>query len=168
MMKKGIYRAVIAIVVGLILVIYPTATLSLIIYSLGAMLIISSALSIMEYYKHKSATYTPPASILVGAVTSLLIGVVLVLSPLFLINFLLTLLSLLLLIGSVWQIGSLLRLKSVGALVSLYQFIIPSILLLLAISMLASPTDSVATITRMFGYGVIMFGGSEIISSKIK
>lgn len=167
-MDRKIFRAIIAILTGLILVIYPQMALSLIIYALGAMLIISSAASVIDYGKRKTASYTPPLSIMIGSVVSLLVGVILVLSPLFFVSFLLTLLSLLLLLGAIWQIGILLQFKRSGVIVSLYRFIIPVILFLLGVSMIAAPIDSAKTITTMFGYGTIIFGIYEIISRNLK
>lgn len=162
--KNFQYMALIAMIVGIILVIYPERALSAVIITIGALLILSSAASIVDYYKLKGNSLHPTTSMLFNGVVSAVVGVILVMSPLFFISFILTILSILLLLGSLGQLFSLVYVKNKGTKVPVYVFIVPSLLLILSIVMLAAPIDSAKTITSMLGFGIIIYSAMEIIS----
>lgn len=162
--KNFQYMALLAIIVGIILVVYPETTLSIVIITIGAILILSSVASVMDYYKLKRNSLHPTPSMLFNGVVSAVVGAILVMSPLFFIGFILTILSVLLLLGSLGQLFTLGYVKNKGTKVPAYVFIVPSLLLILSIIMLAAPIDSAKTITTMLGFGIIIYSSMEIIS----
>lgn len=162
--KNFQYMALIAIIVGIILAIYPERALSSVIIIIGAMLILSSVASIMDYYRLKRRAMEPSDSMIFNGVVSVVVGVILVMSPLFFIGFILTILAILLLVGSIGQLITLGYSKRKGTTIPVYLFIIPLILLILSVIMLAAPIESATTVTSMLGYGIIIYAAMELIS----
>lgn len=162
--KNYQFMAILAIIVGIILVIYPTTALTLVIVAIGALLLLSAIASIVDYYKLKKHNLHPSSSMIINGVMSTIVGVILIVSPLFFVNFLLTLLSILLLLGSIGQFITLAYGRSKGAVIPIYMFIVPVLLLILSIVMLTAPQESAVTITSMFGFGIIIYSAMELIS----
>lgn len=156
--------AIAAIVVGIVLVIYPATALTIVIITIGALLMLSAIASIVDYYKLKNHHLHPSPSMIFNGVVSAIVGVILIISPLFFVSFLLTLLSILLLLGSIGQLITLAYGRSKGAVIPIYLFIVPILLLILSVVMLTAPQDSAITITSMFGYGIIIYSAMELIS----
>ncbi len=160
--------AVIAIIIGIILLIYPETTLSLILYTIGALLIISGIASIMDFYRLKKNSLHPSNTMILNGVISCLVGIVLVSSPLFLVGFMLTILSIILILMSLGQIINLFSAKRAGAPITKIMFTMPLILFGLGLVMLSAPIHSSITITSMFGAGVIIFSSMELVSYYIR
>lgn len=156
--------ALVAIIVGIILAIYPEKALSSVIIIIGAMLILSSVASVLDYYRLKRRAMEPSDSMIFNGIVSVLVGVILVMSPLFFIGFILTILAVLLLVGSIGQLITLGYSRRKGITVPTYLFIIPLLLLVLSIIMLAAPIDSATTVTSMLGYGIIIYAAMELIN----
>lgn len=157
--------AIIAIIIGVVLIIYPATTLSMVIISIGALLLISSASSIVDYFKLKGRSLKPSQTMLFNGGVSAIVGIVLIMSPLFFIGFLLSILSVLLLLGSLSQIISLVYAKNKGVIMPAYVFIVPLLLFILSIVMLTmSPEKMAVELTIMFGYGIVIYSVMELIS----
>lgn len=157
--------AIVAIIVGIILVAYPVTALSYIVITVGALLIISAASSLVEYYRLKNErSIAPSTSIVLNSVVTILIGGLLIISPLFVIDVLVKILSIILLIASGTQLVTFLTLKSKKVIVPMYMFIAPSILLIASLIMIFASIQSVATIIMMFGVGIIIYAAVELFS----
>ncbi len=167
-MKSIPIMSVVAIVVGIVLIIYPTATLNVILFTVGAMLIISALSTYLRYANLKKSSLHPSKSMLLSVVVSGAIGLILVVSPLFLIGFIMILISVVLILGSVGQLITLLTIKRSGVAVQPLLYIIPAALLCLGFVMLAEPVSSAAQITSMFGAGIVLFSAMELINYMLK
>lgn len=160
--KQNQIISFISILIGVILVIYPIVSLNYIVVLLGGILILTSLISIVEYYKvRKSGDLTN--SIMFNSVIVIIIGCFLVISPLFFIRFILIVLAILLLLGSLSQIISLLRSRG-NYNIPAYLFIVPVLLFVCSLIMLFAPINSVATVIRIFGYGIIIYSVLNLYS----
>ena len=160
--------AIIAIILGVILVAYPSSSLSYIVISIGALLIISSAASIFEYYKLKRENrLSPSSSLFFNGVVSIIVGCLLISSPLFFIGFLLTILSIILFVASFGQLVMLWKMRTNGIKVIGYIFIVPSLILITSTVMIFAPINSASSITMMFGAGLIIYSTMELYSYRI-
>lgn len=157
--------AIVAIIVGIILVAYPVTALSYIVITIGALLILSAASSLVEYYRLKNEHHiSTSSSIMLNSVVSILIGGLLIISPLFVIDILVKILSIILLIASCAQVVTFMSLKSKKVVVPMYMFIAPLILLIASLIMIFASIQSVATIIMMFGVGIIIYAAVELFS----
>ncbi len=154
--------SVVAIIIGLVLILRPDTTLSLILFTVGTLLIISSIASIVDYYRLQRNSFHPSSVMMLNGIISGLVGLVLVVSPLFLMGFLLTLISIVIILGSMGQLINLLSFRRAGMNVSGVLFVMPFALLVIGIYMLSSPIDSVITITTLLGIGIIIFSALEL------
>ena len=160
--------AIVAIILGIILVAYPTTSLFYIVITIGALLILSSTASIIEYYKlKKERKLSPSSTLMFNSVVSIIVGSILVTSPLFFIGFLLTILSVLLFIVSLGQLVMLWDMRTKGVNVIGYIFIVPSLLLITSTIMIFAPINSASTITMMFGLGIIFYSAMELYSYSV-
>lgn len=157
--------AIIAILVGFILIVYPIDALTYMIITIGALLIISAAASLVEYYRLKNEhTSLPSKSIVINGVITILIGSILILSPLFVIDILVKVLSIILLFASGTQLVTFISLKSKKVIVPMYMFISPLILLVVSLIMIFASIESMATLIMMFGVGIIVYAAVELFS----
>ena len=102
-----------------------------------------------------------------NSVVSIIVGSILVTSPLFFIGFLLTILSVLLFIVSLGQLVMLWDMRTKGVNVIGYIFIVPSLLLITSTIMIFAPINSASTITMMFGLGIIFYSAMELYSYSV-
>lgn len=154
------YVTILGLALGVVLAIFPAESLKSVIMIIAALIIISSLSSMWQY--HKAGVANPNMA---GNVITLIIGLVLGLSPLFFIGVLMTILSVSMLLASLSQLFVLNKLNKGGHSISPYTYISPSILLLLSITMLVAPISSVVTLTTMLGCGIAIYFLLELIIS---
>ncbi len=166
---KGVpFIAIVAMIIGIVLIISPTTALSLIMFIIGALMIISSIASITEYYRLKNKGFHPSAIMVASGVTSGLLGLLLVISPLLFVGFLLTMLAILMVLGSISQLISLFSVRNKGVAIPWGLLVTPLSIFFIGAYMLIRPIDSAATITSLFGVGLFIFATVELISYYIK
>lgn len=172
-----IFRFVCAVIIGVLLILYSTETARYITIAIGTLFFLSGVASCVNYYialRHKDDTvvYDADGRQLTGlrptfplaGLGSLILGAILALMPGTFINFLMTILALILILGAVnlfFGLGNARRFAVIG----LGWWIMPSLLLVVGILCLVRPMEMFSTPFVIIGYALIIYGVVELINS---
>ena len=155
-------RFLFALVVGLILVIWPNDAANFIVITIGILFLISGVVSLVGYTTSRSKK-NPAARMPFEGLGSLLFGLWLVIMPGFFTNIIMFLLGFILILAGIFQIASLTTArKSVRVPGAFY--IIPSLVLIAGIVVVFSPNDALHTAFLIIGISSLVYALSELIN----
>jgi len=164
-MKKTInyfiIRAISAVVLGALLILYPQKAISFGVIIIGILFIVPGLLSLIDYFTVEKAK-RPEMPALLAGIGSLLFGVVLVAIPNIFVNVLMYILGIILIAGAVEQIVLLIRARKIAA-VSFAFYLIPLVILAAGILVLFNPFKTAETIFILIGVTCLIYGIMEFI-----
>lgn len=159
----GILRGVLAIILGVVLVMWPEAAIIYMIMVIGACFLLPGIYSIVGYFlRNKENEVTSPMFPLDG-LGSLLLGAWLLIMPHFFVNILMYLLGAVLVLAGIQQIASLIRARK-WSIVPYGFYVLPSLILLVGILILVYPMDVMANTLTVFGVATLFYGINELIN----
>lgn len=159
----GILRGVLAIILGVVLVMWPEAAIIYMIMVIGACFLLPGIYSIVGYFlRNKENEVTSPMFPLDG-LGSLLLGAWLLIMPHFFVNILMYLLGAVLVLASIQQIATLIRARK-WSIVPYGFYVLPSLILLVGILILVYPMDVMANTLTVFGVATLFYGINELIN----
>ncbi|MDO4756075.1 MAG: DUF308 domain-containing protein [Parabacteroides sp.] len=162
-LNGSILRCVLAIILGLILVLWPEVAITYLVISIGVCFILPGVFSLLGYFTRKHTEGVPEPMFPIDGAGSILFGACLVLMPHFFVNFLMYILGVVLLIAGGQQIYSLISVRKWSA-VPLGFYIIPTLILITGIMILAYPFGAAANTFAIFGVAILVYGCSELIN----
>ncbi len=172
-----LFRAFIAVAVGILLIKYHEETLRWITILTGVMFFLSGVVSVANYYVsrkpndgvtvfdangNKINLYRPTFPIV--GIGSIVLGAILALMPATFITGLTYIFSLILILASVNQLVTLARIRQI-AHIGLFYWAAPSIVLLVGLTALIRPEWIAAAPLVVIGWSMIAYGLSEIINT---
>lgn len=159
----GILRGVPAIILGVVLVMWPEAAIIYMIMVIGACFLLPGIYSIVGYFlRNKENEVTSPMFPLDG-LGSLLLGAWLLIMPHFFVNILMYLLGAVLVLAGIQQIATLIRARK-WSIVPYGFYVLPSLILLVGILILVYPMDVMANTLTVFGVATLFYGVNELIN----
>lgn len=159
----GILRGVLAIILGVVLVMWPEAAIIYMIMVIGACVLLPGIYSIVGYFlRNKENEVTSPMFPLDG-LGSLLLGAWLLIMPHFFVNILMYLLGAVLVLAGIQQIATLIRARK-WSIVPYGFYVLPSLILLVGILILVYPMDVMANTLTVFGVATLFYGVNELIN----
>lgn len=159
----GILRGVLAIILGVVLVMWPEAAIIYMIMVIGACFLLPGIYSIVGYFlRNKENEVTSPMFPLNG-LGSLLLGAWLLIMPHFFVNILMYLLGAVLVLAGIQQIATLIRARK-WSIVPYGFYVLPSLILLVGILILVYPMDVMANTLTVFGVATLFYGVNELIN----
>ena len=149
-----------AILLGLLLVVWPDAAVVYLVIAIGALFFLPGLFSIVLYFsKGKEQGMMFP----ILGIGSLLLGLWLMIMPSFFVDILMSVLGVVLVLAGLHQIAQLVHLRSLAP-VSAGLFFIPAIVLLAGLLVLLNPF-AVATIPFIIlGISCLVYGITEVIT----
>lgn len=161
-MNNSFIRSVFALIIGLVLVIWPDLAADYLVITVGALFIIPGLLGIIGYFagkkKEGNARSYPVASI-----GSALLGLLLLIMPGFFADVLMFLLGLILILGGAQQIFTLISARK-WTRVPMGFFVVPSFITLAGIVILSNPTGARNTAFMIIGFTGIVYAISELVN----
>ena len=161
-MNNFVIRAIFALIIGFVLVMWPDAAADYLVITIGILFIIPGLLGIINYFAYKKRSNVK-FRFPVESVGSILFGVWLVVMPAFFADLLMFVLGFILILGGAQQIYSLIIARR-WARVSLGFFIVPSLILIAGIVILFNPTNARHTAFMIIGITCIIYALSELIN----
>lgn len=161
--NNSILRSVLAIILGLVLVLWPEVAINYLVITIGILFIPPGIFAILSYFtrdKEVENYRTFPLE----AAGSILFGALLVIIPNFFVNTLMYLLGILLLIAGIQQLVSLIKARK-WTFVGWGFYIIPVLLILVGIVILSKPFSIVSSTFIVFGVACLIYGVSELINA---
>ena len=151
-------RMVCALIMGLILVLFPNEAGNYLVITVGVAFLIPSLLGLIGYWTRQFSGRFP-----IEAVGSMLFGLWLVVMPGFFADFLTFVLGFILLMGGVQQVASLLAARSWMKVPAGY-FVLPVLILLAGLLALFNPTGARSTAFLVIGIACLTYACSELLN----
>ena len=175
--QSSIFRALCAIVIGVLLVKYPQDGVTWLTMAIGALFLLSGVIALIAYWQAKrhAGEYTitdqqgrvvrggQPTFPIVGA-GSVILGLVLTLSPNAFVHGLMYMLAAVLILGGVTQLMALVAARRLGS-IPLGYWVMPSVILLTGLFVVLKPSESSELPLLVLGWCSILYGVVELINA---
>lgn len=162
-MNHAILRSALAVVLGVVLVLWPETSIAYLVITIGVLFILPGVVSILHFFTAERDDYTPSPTFPVEAAGSILFGIWLVVMPHFFVNILMYVLGGLLLIAGAHQIVMLVRARKYRS-VGWGFYVIPVMLTLTGAVILANPFGVASMAFIVFGVAAMVYGVTELIN----
>ena len=177
---SSLFRALCAIVVGVLLIQYREQTVTWITIAIGVLFFLSGVISLVSYFgakrnyekmqgmliydaNGKQISGMRPNFPIVG-VGSLLLGAILALMPNVFISWLMFILSAILIMGALTQLANLATAARMGS-VGIVFWLFPCLLLLLGILAIIKPSVIASAPLLVIGWAMLVYGVVEVINA---
>jgi len=176
-LQSSVFRAICALATGILLIKYPDLTVTWITLAIGVLFLLSGIISIVVYIHETrhSTEYTitdasgrivsgqKPTFPIVG-LGSLILGLMLSLTPTVFITALMYIVGGILILGAVNQFLNLLNARHYGH-ISFAYWIFPSVVLLIGLYVIIKPLAPVNLAMTVLGWCTLLYGVAELINA---
>lgn len=159
----SLIRILFALIIGLVLVIWPDAAVNYILITIGVAFFVPGIISLWSYFASKTKNNERPLRFPIEGVGSVLFGLWLIIMPEFFADVLMFLLGFIIVMGGVQQIASLLLARR-WVIVPNAFYIVPSLILIAGIIALFNPTGVRNTAFMIIGITGLIYSISELIN----
>lgn len=176
---SSIFRAVCAIIVGVLLIQYREQTVTWITVAIGVLFFLSGVISLASYWAAKRYAEKMQGQILsdsngkpimgmmpkfpLVSVGSLILGLLLALMPQVFIAWLMFILAFILILGALTQFVNLASAAKMGR-VGILFWLFPSVLLLLGLLTIIKPSAIASAPLLIIGWGMLIYGVVELLN----
>ena len=177
---SSIFRAVCAIIVGVLLIQYREQTVTWITIAIGVLFFLSGVISLASYWAAKRNAEKMQGQILsdsngkpimgmmpkfpLVSVGSLILGLLLALMPQVFIAWLMFILACILILGALTQFVNLASAAKMGR-VGILFWLFPSVLLLLGLLAIIKPSAIASAPLFIIGWGMLIYGVVELLNA---
>ena len=177
---SSIFRAVCAIIVGVLLIQYREQTVTWITIAIGVLFFLSGVISLASYWAAKRNAEKMQGQILsdsngkpimgmmpkfpLVSVGSLILGLLLALMPQVFIAWLMFILAFILILGALTQFVNLASAAKMGR-VGILFWLFPSVLLLLGLLAIIKPSTIASAPLFIIGWGMLIYGVVELLNA---
>ena len=175
--QSSIFRALCAIVIGVLLVKFPQDGVTWLTMAIGALFLLSGIIALIAYWQAQrhAGEYTitdqqgrvvrggQPTFPIVGA-GSVILGLVLTLSPNAFVNGLMYMLAAVLILGGVTQLMALVAARRLGSIPFGY-WVMPSLILLVGLFVILKPGETAELPLLILGWCSMLYGVVELINA---
>lgn len=159
--KIAVYRAVLAVILGAILILWPETALRYIIMIIGIVFIATGLISFILANRHRAAARWSAAPF--SGIGSLAFGVLLLAWPSFFVSIFMFLLGFILLLAAVGQFVALSAARRMGH-VSPFNWIFPVLIFVAGMLVLFDPFQSARSVLILSGATAIFYGLTDLVN----
>lgn len=176
-MQSSVFRAICAIIIGILLISNPDNTVKGITIAIGVLFLISGAISCAAYFNAKAhageaEVYDTEGRLIVSGkpifpivgIGSILLGLILTIMPGAFITSLMYFLGAILILGSINQFMTLINANKAFRL-PLWFWVCPSLVLITGLFVLIKPMETAATPLLIIGWCLLFYGITECINA---
>lgn len=177
LLQSSVFRAICAIIIGILLIKFPDNTVTGITIAIGVLFLISGLVSCITYFqasRHASeykiydaegnlVSGSMPTFPLVG-VGSIILGLILALSPTAFVSALMYIIGAILILGAVNLFWALIAGRRFGSISFLF-YILPTIILITGLYVMIKPMAPVSTAMYVLGWCTLLYGITELINA---
>lgn len=158
----SLIRILFALIVGLILIIWPGAAVNYLVITVGILFLIPGLIGLIGYIASKPRENSSVSFPLEG-IGSILLGLLLIIMPDFFANVLMYVLGFILILAGIWQLASLnlarKQMKVPGGF-----FIVPFLILLMGVIVIFFPADVRNTTFIIIGVTCLVYAVNELVN----
>lgn len=162
-MNYSLIRILFALVIGLVLVLWPNTAASYIVITIGVAFLIPGVISLFSFFGRKRSEHEPAPRFPIEGIGSLLFGLWLIVMPEFFADVLMFLLGFILIMGGVQQIASLSMARRWTPVPGIF-YLVPSLILIAGVIALFNPTGVRSTAFIIIGISSLVYSLSELIN----
>lgn len=162
-MNGAVIRSVFAIVLGLLLVLWPEVAINYLVITIGILFIIPGVIAIVNHFVRDKNESGKRPMFPIEAAGSLCLGVWLVATPGFFVNILMYVLGGILVIAGIQQLYTLIAARK-WAVVPMGFYLMPALILATGVMILAYPFGAAANTFVIFGIAILFYGSCELIN----
>lgn len=156
-------RSILAILLGIILVIWPGLALNYVVIVIGLLLLLMGVISVVSFYRAKSAGYIMNGSFPLDGFLMAALGIAMIAIPPFFVSILMYIIAFLLILGGVGQLSVLASARKAGPVSGVY-YIFPVLILLAGILIIMNPFGTAANLFMFCGITAIIYGVIDVIN----
>ena len=160
--RNSVLRAVLSIVLGLVLVLWPGTALNYIIMLIGVLFLISGLISFAMSFKVKENNSSGLRSF--NGIGSIILGLLLVAIPATFAQILMFVLGFILVVAGISQMVLMSSARKLGYASPVFGYFFPGLILLVGIIILFNPFESATSIFILFGLTAIFYGVTDLIN----
>ena len=158
----SLVRILFALIVGLILIIWPGVAVNYLVITVGVLFLIPGIIALIGYIGSKPRK-NEDVRFPIEGIGSILFGLWLIVSPNFFANVLMYVLGFILMLAGIWQLASLniarKQIKVPGGF-----FIVPTLILLMGVIVIFFPADVRNTSFMLIGITCLVYSINELIN----
>lgn len=176
-LQSSVFRAVCAIIIGILLIKFPDNTVKGITIAIGILFLVSGVISCVTYFWSKRNVseykiYDADGNIVAGekpmfpivGLGSAILGLILALSPTFFVSALMYIIGAILILGAINQYMNLISGRRYGH-ISIWFWLMPTVILLTGIYVMAKPLAPLAMAMLVLGWCTLLYGVVELINA---
>ena len=177
LLQSSVFRAICAIVIGILLIKFPDNTVTGITIAIGVLFLVSGLVSCIAYFQARRhageykiydaegnlVSGTMPTFPLVG-VGSIILGLILALSPTAFVSALMYIIGAMLILGAVNLFWGLIAARRFGS-ISLGFFILPTLILITGLYVIVKPLAPANFAMLVLGWCTLVYGIAELINA---
>lgn len=176
-LQSSIFRALVAIAVGAMLIKYPDNTVTGITIAIGVMFLLSGLVSVLTYWNARrhageNLVYDAQGNLLAGGepafpvvgVGSMILGCILSTMPATFVSLLMYVIGIVLVLGAVTQMMNLIAARRF-AVISWAFWVAPVLTLLVGVYVMLKPMAPMAIAMTILGWLSLFYGVTEILNS---
>ncbi len=161
--RNVMFRALISIAVGVVLVVAPSVALKSLVMFIGILFLFSGILASVVSYRRQQTGEQPGNVVSMNGVGSIILGALLISVPLLFTTILMFLLGGILILAAIAQLASLSLARQLGN-VSSVNYLYPVLILLAGLVVIFRPWGSAAYVVIILGCTAIFYGITDLIS----
>lgn len=160
--KYTILRAIIFLVLGLLIIIFPNPIMSIIIYIIAAALAVMGIVNIISYFNHRTQTAFKDISFISG-VLLLAVGVVIAIFSHQILTAIPVVLGIFVIVSGAIYFVEALNVQKVLNRSGMPMFIFSLLILIVGIILIVNPFSALVFLFRMFGIILLIMGIGDIV-----
>lgn len=157
-----ILRSMFALVLGLLLVLWPDAAINYLVITIGVLFFVPGLFSLISYFANGKRAGESSVFPIAG-IGSILFGLWLIIMPSFFVNILMYVLGFILVLGGIQQIASLVSARKWTS-VPLAFYIVPTLILVAGVVVLANPFKVASGAFILLGISCLVYALSELFN----
>ena len=161
--RNAVYRALISILIGIVLIIWPHVALKTIVIVIGALFLLTGMMAFIMSYRQQQAAQRSDGLLSLNGIGSIILGILLVSIPLFFTTVLMIILGCILILAAIAQLATLAAARQFGSIAAIHYFY-PIIILLAGLIVIFKPWGSAEYVVIILGATAIFYGLTDLIS----
>lgn len=176
-LRSSAFRAICAIIIGALLIMYPDNTVTGITIAIGVLFFISGIISVLTYIqarRHVSdyKIYDADGNLISGekptfpvvSIGSIILGLILALTPTTFVSALMYIIGIILVLGAISQFMALIAGRRFGHVGFLF-WILPTLILLTGLYVMLKPLAPLNMAMLVLGWCMLVYGVAELINA---
>lgn len=175
--QSSAFRALCAIIIGVLLIKFPDNTVKGITVAIGALFLLSGIISCATYFwtkRHVSEykIYDAEGNLIAGeqppfpivGLGSVILGAILAFTPTAFVSLLMYVIGAILILGAINQFMNLINGRRYGR-ISLWYWVMPSLILLTGLYAIFKPMEQLSVVMLILGWCMLLYGLTELVNA---